>query len=54
MTTLDKAEIRMSAAKAELLSYVEKREPLDEEHHRRLVAKLKRAEAEFMREFKNR
>ncbi len=44
----------MVAAKEELLKYVEKREALDGEHYRRLVMKVKRTEAEFMRIVNNR
>jgi hypothetical protein len=39
----------MNAAKQELLDYVQRREKLDGERYRKLVAKVKRAEAEFMK-----
>ncbi len=39
----------MNAAKDGLLKYVETPKTLDRDQHRRLVAELKRAEAEFMR-----
>ena len=43
------AEARMNAAKDKLLSYVEGRSKLEGDHYRRLVAEVKRAEAEFQR-----
>lgn len=45
---LEAAEARMSSAREALLSYVERREALDGEQYRRLVARVKKAEAEFM------
>ncbi len=39
----------MNAAKDELLSYVERRKALDAAEYRRLVTKVKKAEAEFLR-----
>lgn len=52
MSTLEgveSAEARMNAAKEALLSYIEKKTPLDRNDHRRLVARLKKAEQEFMK-----
>ncbi len=52
MTTREQvaaAEARMNDAKNALLSYVEGRTTLDGEEYRRLVADVKRAEAEFQR-----
>ncbi len=43
------AEARMNAAKHELLSYVEQRKTLDSGEYRRLITKVKRTEAEFLR-----
>jgi hypothetical protein len=45
---LEAVEARMSSAREALLSYVERREALDGEQYRRLVARVKKAEAEFM------
>jgi hypothetical protein len=42
------AEARMNAAREALLNYVERREQLDGEQYRRLVTRVKKAEAEFM------
>ena len=49
MERLEAAEARMNAAREALLAYIEKRESLDRDHHRRLLARLKKAEAEFQR-----
>ena len=52
MSSMDEvtaAEARMNAAKDELLDYVENRKALDSAEYRRLVAKVKRAEAEFLK-----
>ncbi len=43
------AEARMNAAKDELLNYVEGRKALDPHEYRRLVPRVKRAEAEFLK-----
>ena len=43
------AEARMNAAKDALLKYVESGGALDHEHYSRLVARVKRAEADFMK-----
>jgi hypothetical protein len=45
---VEAAEARMNSAREALLSYVEQREALDGEQYRRLVARVKKAEAEFM------
>jgi hypothetical protein len=45
---VDAAEARMNAAREALLKYVEQREQLDGEQYRRLAARVKKAEAEFM------
>jgi hypothetical protein len=39
----------MIAAKDALLNYIEGRKTIDRDHHRRLVARLKKAQAEFLR-----
>lgn len=52
MSTLEKverAEAKMTAAKEALLSYIEGRKPVDRNDHRRLVARLKKTEQEFMK-----
>jgi hypothetical protein len=46
---LEAAEAKMNAAKESLLSYVEQRKVLDADQYRRLVARVKKAEAEFIR-----
>lgn len=46
---VEAAEARMNAAKEELLSYIERRKNIDREHHRRLLARVKKAQAELMR-----
>ncbi len=46
---VEAAEARMNAAKDELLCYVEGRKTLDPDEYRRLVARVKRAEAEFLK-----
>jgi hypothetical protein len=45
---VEAAEARMNAAKDELLKYVEKQSTIDHDHHRRLVARVKKAQAEFL------
>jgi len=49
MNLVEAAEARMNAAREELLSYVEGRRPLDRDRYQRLVQKVKKTEAEFMR-----
>lgn len=46
---VEAAELRMNDARDTLLTYVEQQKELDREHYRRLVARVKRAEAEFLR-----
>ncbi len=43
------AEAKMNAAKEELLSYVEQRKAIRSEEYRPLLAKVKKAEAAFLR-----
>lgn len=45
---VERAEAKMNAAKESLLCYVEGKRPLDRNDHRRLVARLKKAERDFM------
>ncbi len=49
MEEVEAAEAKMNAAKDVLLDYVEKRKTIDRDHHRRLVARLKKAQADFLR-----
>jgi hypothetical protein len=49
MEEVESAEARMNAAKDELLKYVEKHNTIDRDHHRRLIARLKKAQAEFLK-----
>jgi len=46
---VESAEAKMNAAKEALLSYVEGRTSMDGEQYRRLVARVKKTEREFMR-----
>lgn len=46
---VEAAEAKMNNAKDALLRYVQSRETLDRDHYRRLVAQVKKAEAEFMK-----
>ena len=46
---IEAAEAKMNNARDALLNYVESRKTLDGDHYRRLVAQVKRAEAEFMK-----
>ena len=43
------AEAKMNAAKDELLNYVEGRKAISADEYRRLVTKVKKAEAGFLR-----
>ena len=45
---VERAESKMTAAKEALLSYIEGKRPLDRNDHRRLVARLRKAEQDFM------
>ncbi len=49
MEEVEAAEARMNAAKDALLDYVEQRKAIHRDQHRRLVARLKKAQAEFLR-----
>jgi hypothetical protein len=46
---VESAEAKMNAAKGALLAYLERRKSIDRDQHRRLLARLKRAEEEFMK-----
>jgi len=48
MEEVEAAEAKMNAAKEALLNYVEGRKSLDRDRHRRLVARLKKAQADFL------
>ncbi len=50
MSDIATAEAKMAAAREALLKYVEQRKQLDGDHYRQLVAEVKRAEAQFMRQ----
>ena len=45
---VERAEARMNAAKEALLSYIERHKPIERTDHRRLVARLKKVEQDFM------
>jgi len=45
---VEAAEAKMNAAKDALLQYVERQDAIDRDHHRRLVARVKKAQAEFL------
>lgn len=47
MEEVEAAEARMNAAKDALLKYVEGHKNIDRDEHRRLTARLKKAQAEF-------
>jgi len=46
---VESAEAKLNTAREVLLSYVEARKPIDRDQHSRLLARLKRAEQEFMK-----
>lgn len=46
---VEAAEAKMNAAKDALLKYVESGDSLEHDHYSRLVARVKRAEAEFLK-----
>jgi hypothetical protein len=48
MEEVEAAEAKMNAAKDALLSYIEGRQAIEREPHRRLVAQLKKAQANFL------
>ncbi len=43
------AEARMNSAKDKLMNYIEGRKTIDRDLHRRLIAQLKKTQAEFLR-----
>jgi len=45
---MEGAEARMNSARDALLNYLEQRKEVDGDYYRRLVARVKKAEAEFM------
>ena len=49
MEEVEAAEAKMNAAKDTLLKYIEGGKTIDRDHHRRLVAKLKKAQADFLK-----
>ena len=52
MSTVEEVEVaeaRMNTAKDALLQYVERRDTIDRDHHRRLVARFKKAQVEFLK-----
>jgi len=49
MEEIETAELKMNKAKDALLSYVESGNTLHQDSYRRLVAQVKKAEAEFMK-----
>lgn len=53
MEQAEAAEAKMNNAKDALLNYVESRETLDGDLYRRLVARVKKAEAEFLKAVSN-
>lgn len=46
---VEAAEAKMNTAKNALMRYVERRESIDRDLHRRLVAQLKKAQADFLK-----
>lgn len=49
MEEVEAAEARMNSAKDALLNYIERRKTIDRDLHQRLIAQLKKAQAEFLR-----
>jgi hypothetical protein len=49
MEEVEAAEAKMNAAKDALLKYIEGRESIEQDRHRRLVAQLKKAQADFLK-----
>ena len=49
MEEVEAAEAKMNAARDALMQYIEARETIDRDRHRRLVAQLKKAQAEFLK-----
>jgi hypothetical protein len=46
---IETAEAKMNLAKDALLNYIERQKTIDRDLHRRLVARLKKAQVEFLR-----
>jgi hypothetical protein len=46
---VEAAEAKMNTAKDVLLQYVERQDTIDSDHHRRLVARVKKAQAGFLK-----
>ena len=49
MEDVEDAEAKMNQAKDALLKYIESREPIDRDRHARLLAQVKKAQAEFLK-----
>ena len=49
MEEVEAAEAKMNNAKDALLNYVESRKTLDRDHYGRLIAQVKKAEAQFLK-----
>jgi hypothetical protein len=49
MDEVEAAEAKMNEAKDALLKYIERRKSIDRDHHARLLARLQRAQAEFLK-----
>lgn len=49
MEEIAAAESKLNAAKEALLEYIEARQLIDRDRHSRLVARLKKAQAEFLK-----
>jgi hypothetical protein len=48
MEEVEASEARMNSAKDALLQYIEKQNTIDRDNHRRLVVRLKKAQAQFL------
>ena len=49
MEDVEAAEAKMNEAKEALLKYIEGRQAIDRDRHRRLLAQLKKAQADFLK-----
>jgi len=52
MSTIEEveaAEANMNTAKDVLLQYAERQDTIDRDHHRRLVSRVKKTQAEFLK-----
>jgi len=49
MEEVEAAEVKMNSARDALLHYIEGRQSIDRDRHRRLVARLQKAQAEFLK-----